>query len=80
MIEQDIIDLNFKKEVSDDGYEVFYYYTYVIVNGLTLISNSNDSLEDGGWYIDIFNTETPIRFFVKDEVLNLIKILEKAKI
>lgn len=88
MTEREIQLLGFEKqedggiEISDDENGVwvedeFHYYTYDIVNGLTLISNSNDEIgEDGQWFIEVFNTEPSIRFTEFGEVQALINLLE----
>ena len=89
MTEKELQLLGFEKqedggiEVSDDlgGLWVedeFYYYTYDIVDGLTLISSANNEIgEDGQWFVDIFNTEPSIRFTGFGEVQGLINLLEK---
>ena len=91
MTEREIQLLGFEKqedggiEISDDENGVwvedeFHYYTYDIVNGLTLISNSNDEIgEDGQWFIEVFNTEPSIRFTEFGEVQALINLLESSK-
>lgn len=89
MTEKEIQLLGFEKqedggiELSDDENGVwvedeFHYYTYDIVNGLTLISSSNDEIgEDGQWFVEIFNTEPSIRFTEFGEVQALINLLER---
>jgi hypothetical protein len=88
MTEKELQLLGFEKqedggiEVSDDEgglwiEDEFHYYTYDIVNGLTLISNSNDEVgEDGQWFVEIFNTESSIRFTGFGEVQAFINLLE----
>lgn len=88
MTEREIQLLGFEKqedggiEVSDDENGVwvedeFHYYTYDIVNGLTLISNANDEIgEDEKWFVEVFNTEPSIRFTGFGEVQALINLLE----
>ena len=88
MTEKEIQLLGFEKqedggiELSDDENGVwvedeFHYYTYDIVNGLTLISSSSDEIgEDGQWFVEIFNTEPSIRFTEFGEVQGLINLLE----
>ena len=89
MTEKEIQLLGFEKqedggiELSDDENGVwvedeFHYYTYDIVDGLTLISSSSDEIgEDGQWFVEIFNTEPSIRFNGFGEVQGLINLLEK---
>ena len=88
MTEKEIQLLGFEKqedggiEVSDDlgGMWIedeFYYYTYDIADGFSLISNSNDQVgEDGKWFVEIFNTEPAIRFTEFGEVQALINLLQ----
>ena len=88
MTEKEIQLLGFEKqedggiEVSDDlgGMWIedeFYYYTYDIAMGLSLISNSNDQVgEDGKWFVEVFNTEPAIRFTEFGEVQALINLLQ----
>jgi hypothetical protein len=89
MTEKEIQLLGFEKqedggiELSDDEgglwvEDEFHYYTYDIVDGLTLISSSSDKIgEDGQWFVEIFNTEPSIRFTGFGEVQGLINLLEK---
>ena len=88
MTEKELQLLGFEKqedvgiEVSDDkGNEwiedEFYYYTYDIAMGFSLISNSNDEVgEDGQWFVEIFNTEPSIRFTEFGEVQAFINLIE----
>ena len=88
MTEKEIQLLGFEKQVdggielSDDENGVwvedeFHYYTYDIVNGLTLISSSSDEIgEDGQWYVEFFDSEPSIRFTEFGEVQALINLLE----
>ena len=88
MTEKELQLLGFEKqedagiEVSDDegGQWVeneFHYYTYDIVRGLSLISNSNDEVaEDGEWFVEFFDTEPSIRFTEFAEVQALINLLQ----
>ena len=91
MTEKEIQLLGFEKQVEEgvlckdfDGNEWFedgfHYYTYDITNGLTLISSSSDAIDEDGWYVEIFNTEDPIRFFKIEEVQLLINLLQKRLI
>jgi len=80
MTEQDIIDLGFKKqEVSpeESGCEKgFMYYTLDISGGFSFISNANDEVKDGKWFIEFFDCYPPIRF---EEVEPLKVMIETAK-
>ena len=88
MTEKEIQLLGFEKQ-EDGGIEVyddlggmwiedeFYYYTYDIVDGFELISNTNNEVgEDGKWFVEIFNTEPAIRFTEFGEVQALINLLQ----
>ena len=76
MTEQDLIDLGFKKEFGDE----FYYYIYDFTNGFSLITNANDELVDTKWVVEIFETEDEIRFTDKQDVSNLIELINANKI
>lgn len=84
MTEKQIQLLGFQKEIynewNDDegntGHEYYYYHT--ITNGLAFIaSESEESGNTDTWYIDIFNTEHPVRFHKFEEVQSLLNLLEK---
>lgn len=76
MKEQDLIDLGFTKENGDD----FYYYVYDFTRGLSLITNASDEVVDNKWFVEIFNTEDEIRFTDKQDVSNLIELINANKI
>lgn len=76
MKEQDIIDLGFTKEFGDN----FYYYTYDLARGLSLITQANDEVVDNKWFVEVFETDIKIRFTDKKPIKKLIKIINKAKI
>ena len=73
MKEKDLIDLGFKKEYSDTKW---YYYTYDLVKGLSLITNASDELLDGRWYVEVFESGQ-IRFINKKELEGFINIVRK---
>lgn len=84
MTEKEVQLLGFEREIYDEwaddagntGFE--YYYHYDITNGLSFISSdSEESGKSGEWYVDIFNTEHPIRFYKFEEVQSLLNLLEK---
>lgn len=88
MTEREIQLLGFEKEsldpiqcLDDTGKawveEAGYYYAYRVTQGLDFISCANDDTEDGEWYVDVFNTDIPIRFYKFEEVQALINMLEK---
>ena len=86
MTEQELIDLGFERcqedglSLSDDAVAVssdpdYYYYYYHIANGLGLISNENDRLLDGEWFVEVFDTDPAIRFNTKKEVIDFLSII-----
>ena len=81
MTERELEILRFKKidvSAEESGGNPFYYYTHDVVNGLSLISNDSDSVTDGNWYVEFFNTEIPVRFYDMSKVMALINTLTKA--
>jgi hypothetical protein len=78
MTEKEVQLLNFEREEYSDWDGDHHYYSYEITNGMSFISSGSDELgEDGQWYVDVFNTQEPIRFWKFEEVQNLLNILEK---
>jgi hypothetical protein len=78
MTEKEIQLLGFEREEYGDWDGDYHYYAYQIINGMSFISSASDEAEkDGQWYVDVFNTEDPIRFWKFEEVQNLLNILEK---
>lgn len=49
MKEQDLINLNFKREEGDN----FYYYT-LDIGSLCLITNANDEINNDFWTVELF--------------------------
>lgn len=81
MKERELEILRFEKvkvTAEESGVKSFYYYTYDVVNGISFISNSNDTVKGDKWYVEFFNTEIPVRFHEMGEVMSLINILTKA--
>jgi hypothetical protein len=78
MTEKEVQLLNFEREEYSDWDGDHHYYSYEITNGMSFISSGSDEFgEDGQWYVDVFNTQEPIRFYKFEEVQNLLNILEK---
>jgi hypothetical protein len=76
MTEKEIILLGFKREEMDDD---DYYYAYDIARGFTFISNAKtEPGEDGGWYVEFFDSDPAIRFTEFGEVQGLINQLTGA--
>ena len=64
----------------ESGGSAYHYYYYNVVGGLSFITNSSDEVVNDKWYVEIFNTDVPIRFFDMNQVLGLINTLNKAKV
>jgi hypothetical protein len=78
MTERELQLLGFEREEYGDWDGDHHYYSYQITNGMSFISASSDEIEeDGQWYVDVFNTQDPIRFWKFEEVQSLINKLEK---
>lgn len=78
MTEKEVQLLGFEKEEYSDYNGDWHYYSYEITNGMSFISSSSDESEkEGQWFVDVFNTQDPIRFYKFEEVQNLLNILEK---
>ena len=80
MKEQDLIDLGFERvDVSEEesGDKPFHYYTYDIGNGtISLITQSNDEVENDNWHVEVFE-DTSIRFETIEDVTKFIQVTEK---
>ena len=83
MKEQDLIDLKFRKEdvtAEESGnLSDYYYYTYDFTNGLSLITNDNESATIYGWSVEFFDTEEKIKFTKTKDLKKLIKLINKNK-
>ena len=78
MTEKEVQLLRFEREEYGDWDGDHHYYAYEITNGMSFISSASDEIgEDGQWYVEVFNTQDPIRFWKFEEVQNLLNILEK---
>lgn len=80
MKEQDLIDLGFERvDVSEQesGDKPFHYYTYDIGNGtISLITQSNDEVENENWHVEVFE-DSSIRFETLEDVTKFIQVTEK---
>lgn len=78
MTEKEVQLLGFEREEYSDYDGDHHYYSYEITNGMSFISSASDESEkEGQWFVDVFNTQDPIRFYKFEEVQNLLNILEK---
>lgn len=83
MLEKDLIELGFEKEISQDlinGEPEFYYYVKEITNGLTFITNTDGEAKYDGWYVEFFDTEIPVRYYNYDKVKSLFNLIEEGVI
>jgi hypothetical protein len=80
MKEEDLIQLGFKRvDVSEQesGDKAFHYYTYDIGNGvISLITQSNDEVENNTWHVEVFD-DTSIRFETIEDITKFIQVTEK---
>lgn len=79
MTERELILLGLKKEeIKEYEEDTSYYYVLDIVDGLTLITSTNEEIKDGNWHVEFFNTDPSVRFHEFGEVQGLINQLTKA--
>ena len=74
MVEKDLIDLGFEKQ--DE--ETYYYYTLDIGNDYTpfcLISNASDELDNGEWFVEIFDYQS-FKFTSRYQLEKLLEVLK----
>ena len=61
--EELLLELGFYRvDVSneDSGVEPFYYFNFDPVEGISLITNSNDEVEKDGWIVEFFDSDLKI--------------------
>jgi hypothetical protein len=80
MTEREIQLLGFEKEWIDDPIDHEYYYSLRLTPGLSFISQSSGTVSDDNWFVDIFNTQNPIRFYQFAELQALINLLNSKMI
>jgi len=79
MTERELILLGFKsEEIKEYDEDETYYYALDIVDGLTLITPTNDEVKNEEWYVEVFNTDPTIRFHNFNNVKDLIDILKNG--
>ena len=78
--EQELQKLKFERvDISEQesGDKAFHYYTYDIGNGIiSLITQSNDEVENGNWHVEVFE-DTSIRFETVEDLTKFIQVTEK---
>jgi len=82
MKEQDLIDLGFQRKdisVEESGDKPYFYFTYNFTDEFCLISSDNNEAKKNGWFVEIFDYYD-IKFSDKEEVKNLIEIIERNKL
>jgi len=78
MTEEQLRVLGFEQEV-ETSEPTFYYYTLDIVEGLCLITQANDEVENGEWIVEIFETAPAIKFKDVKSLTELINLLKQNK-
>jgi hypothetical protein len=79
MTEKELILLGLKsEEIKEHDEDESYYYVLDIVDGITLITPTNEEIKDGNWYLEFFNTDPLVRFHEFGEVQALINTLTRA--
>ena len=80
MKEQDLIKAGFtRKEVTKEesgNDKDFHYYVLDVVDGITLVSDSTEEIDDDNWTVDCFEVD---KILIKDAE-NLFSFLETLKI
>ena len=82
MKEQDLLDLGFKRndvtaEESGAPNDFYYYDIDLGSNGsVSLISPSDDEVENGNWYVEVFE-DPKVMFNDKDDLKVFIDIINK---
>jgi len=81
MTEKEVQLLGFVKEVISEyegEIESDYYYVLDMVDGLTLITPTNDEVKNNEWYVEFFNTDPLVRFNKMEEVQILVNKITNA--
>ena len=81
MKEDNLIDLGFERidvSAEESGDNAFYYYTkdFGEKNVLSLISIANDQVEDGEWYVEVFEDDS-IKIDKKKDLEDFIEIITR---
>jgi hypothetical protein len=79
MTEKELTLLGFKmEEIKEYDEDKSYYYVLDIVDGLTLITPTNEEIKYNDWHVDFFDTEPLVRFKNFGELQALINQLTNA--
>ena len=77
MTEEIFTELKFTKtsvSVEESGDSPYYYY-YLDIGDITLISNANDEAERNGWFVSLFDSDT-LKIRGGGDLKELVKIIE----
>ena len=78
--EEELVKLGFERideSEQESGDKPFHYYTYDIGNGtISLITQSNDEVENDNWHVEVFD-DTSIRFETIEDITKFIQVTEK---
>ena len=80
MTEQDLLNLGFTRFDQDDEDDKFYYYSYDLKGqpgGGSLLSQANDEVVDGEWYVYAWDINENLRFENREDVKTFIDVIEK---
>lgn len=80
MTEKDLINLGFDKFEQNDDEDRFYYYSYDLngeSGGGSLISLTNDEVEDGNWKVSAWDIHENLVFEDKEDIKIYIDVLER---
>ena len=78
MKENELVELGFEKCYGESNEPDWYYYTYDFAPSLSLISCASDELENGEWFVEIFEADE-FGSFSKIDVHQFIKAVEKIR-
>ena len=76
-----LVNLGFERidvSAEESGDNAFYYYTkdFGEKNVLSLISTTNDQVEDGEWYVEVFEDDS-IKIDDEDDLKDFIEIITR---
>lgn len=80
MKEQDLLNLGFQRFEQDDEDDKFYYYSYDLKGesgGGSLLTQGDDEVVDGEWYVYAWDINENLRFQDAKDVETYIRVIEK---